>query len=75
MKLEFSFDERLLERAELAAQASGTTLTKLVERFIQELAVAPNPEVLAQLVRQWANSTGDSRGEGFTRADAYDGRC
>jgi hypothetical protein len=75
MNLTVSVDPRVVERARQVALRQGTSLNALVRGFLEGLAgVRSGAQLAKELQAQWNASSGDLKGEGFTRDDAYSGR-
>lgn len=75
MNLTLSVDEQVVERARAVAHAQGTSLNALLRQYLESLAGNQDRKtLLRKLERAWKETPGNSRGERWSREDAYSER-
>jgi len=76
MTITLDLDETIVERARELAKEYGISLETMIGEYVHGLALDKmSPTDLAnELRRQWSASSGDSRGEKWTREELHERR-
>lgn len=71
MNLTLSIDEKLLERARIAAQAQGKSVNQMVREYLEQLSGLDSVE---SLLEDFRKTSGQGHGKGcrFNRDDLYE---
>lgn len=73
MKVTLSIDDEIVSRARKIATRRGTSLTQMIRDYLEGVASdLSSDEILRELHKQWEKSSGDSRGQNWTREELHE---
>ena len=73
MKVTLSIDDEILSRAREIATRRGTSLNQMIRDYLEEVVSdLSSDEILRELHEQWEKSSGDSRGQRWTREELHE---